>query len=185
MRCRVRAKIRVRLTQLRPPAELEAELFGDEGWKPGDAWTAETTLGRVMFNELLPICVSVRQRADAQEGAGADRQRPGRALPDDRGRADRGQAQGRRLLLGHPLGCHRVDGRRVGAAGEAGDPGALREGSRRDREEVPAWRSQPRRAQRGAGEDLAGRHRRGRSGAAGALPGRQPDHHDRRLRCHG
>ena len=24
------------------------------GWKPGDAWTAETTLGRVMFNELLP-----------------------------------------------------------------------------------------------------------------------------------
>ncbi|HTH86169.1 DNA-directed RNA polymerase subunit beta', partial [Mycobacterium sp.] len=51
----VRAKIRVRLTQLRPPADREAELFGDEGWKPGDAWTAETTLGRVMFNELLPI----------------------------------------------------------------------------------------------------------------------------------
>ena len=51
----VRAKIRVRLTHLRPPADLEAELFGDEGWKPGDAWTAETTLGRVMFNELLPL----------------------------------------------------------------------------------------------------------------------------------
>ena len=49
-----------------------------------------------------PTWVSVRQRADAQEGAGADRQRSGRALPDDRGRADRGQAQGRRLLLGHP-----------------------------------------------------------------------------------
>src|SRR5690242_5973383 len=51
----VRAKIRVRLTQLRPPADLEAELFGDEGWKPGDAWTADTTLGRVLFNELLPV----------------------------------------------------------------------------------------------------------------------------------
>ncbi len=50
----VRAKIRVRLTQLRPPVDVEAELFPD-GWKPGDAWTAETTLGRVMFNELLPI----------------------------------------------------------------------------------------------------------------------------------
>ncbi|MEO3760925.1 DNA-directed RNA polymerase subunit beta' [Mycobacterium sp. B14F4] len=58
----VRAKIRVRLTQLRPPADLEAELFGSSdssapsagGWKPGDAWTAETTLGRVLFNELLP-----------------------------------------------------------------------------------------------------------------------------------
>ncbi len=44
----------MRLTQLRPPVDVEAELFPD-GWKPGDAWTAETTLGRVMFNELLPI----------------------------------------------------------------------------------------------------------------------------------
>ena len=51
----VRAKIKVRLTQLRPPAEVEAELFGENGWRPGDAWTAETTLGRVLFNELLPI----------------------------------------------------------------------------------------------------------------------------------
>src|SRR6202008_659056 len=51
----VRARIKVRLTQLRPPAELEAELFGPNGWQPGDAWMAETTLGRVMFNELLPL----------------------------------------------------------------------------------------------------------------------------------
>jgi DNA-directed RNA polymerase subunit beta' len=29
-------------------------LFAETGWKPGDAWTAETTLGRVLFNELLP-----------------------------------------------------------------------------------------------------------------------------------
>ena len=50
----VRARIKVRLTQLRPPAELETELFGVNGWRPGDAWTAETTLGRVLFNELLP-----------------------------------------------------------------------------------------------------------------------------------
>jgi DNA-directed RNA polymerase subunit beta' len=50
----VRAKIKVRLTQLRPPVELDHELFGEQGWKPGDAWTAETTLGRVLFNELLP-----------------------------------------------------------------------------------------------------------------------------------
>src|SRR5437763_842703 len=49
----VRAKIKVRLTQLRPPAELEAELFGANRWRPGDAWMADTTLGRVMFNELL------------------------------------------------------------------------------------------------------------------------------------
>ncbi|BBZ79595.1 DNA-directed RNA polymerase subunit beta' [Mycolicibacterium anyangense] len=50
----VRAQIKVRLTQLRPPHEVETELFGENGWRPGDAWTAETTLGRVIFNELLP-----------------------------------------------------------------------------------------------------------------------------------
>ncbi|MCV7431855.1 DNA-directed RNA polymerase subunit beta' [Mycolicibacterium bacteremicum] len=49
----VRAKIKVRLTTLRPPADIEAELF-PEGWNTGDAWTASTTLGRVLFNELLP-----------------------------------------------------------------------------------------------------------------------------------
>ncbi|WP_197382478.1 DNA-directed RNA polymerase subunit beta' [Mycolicibacterium mengxianglii] len=49
----VRSKIKVRMTQLRPPAEVEAELF-PQGWKPGDAWNAHTTLGRVLFNELLP-----------------------------------------------------------------------------------------------------------------------------------
>jgi DNA-directed RNA polymerase subunit beta' len=50
----LRAKIKVRLTQLRPPAECEAKLFGQNGWCPGDSWIVETTLGRVMFNELLP-----------------------------------------------------------------------------------------------------------------------------------
>jgi DNA-directed RNA polymerase subunit beta' len=50
----VRSKIKVRLTQLRPPHDVEVALFGDQGWKPGDAWTAHTTLGRVLFNELLP-----------------------------------------------------------------------------------------------------------------------------------
>jgi DNA-directed RNA polymerase subunit beta' len=50
----VRAGIRVRLSQLRPPHEVETELFGENGWRPGDAWICDTTLGRVLFNELLP-----------------------------------------------------------------------------------------------------------------------------------
>ena len=129
--------------------------------------------------------LSVREQADAQEGAGRDHQRPGRALPDDRGRADRRQAQGRRLLLGDPKRCHGLDGRRAGSAAQEGDPRPLRGAGRQGRKAVPAWRFEPRRAQRGAGGDLEGSHRRGRSGAAGALPGRQPDHHDRRLRRHG
>ncbi|TGD85354.1 DNA-directed RNA polymerase subunit beta' [Mycolicibacterium sp. CH28] len=49
-----RAQIKVRLTQLRPPHDVENALFGENGWRPGNAWTAETTLGRVLFNELLP-----------------------------------------------------------------------------------------------------------------------------------
>src|SRR5699024_11880210 len=40
-------------------------------------------------------------------------QRLGRALPDDRRRPDRRQAQRRRLLLGHPLRGDGLDGRRT------------------------------------------------------------------------
>ncbi|MDY6049087.1 MAG: DNA-directed RNA polymerase subunit beta' [Corynebacterium sp.] len=49
----LQAPIKVRLSHLRPPAEVEAELFPD-GWKLGDKWTAMTTLGRIWFNDLLP-----------------------------------------------------------------------------------------------------------------------------------
>src|SRR5699024_6058914 len=51
----VRARIKVRLADQRPPVEVETELFGENGWRPGNAWTTETTLGRVLFNELLPL----------------------------------------------------------------------------------------------------------------------------------
>nr|WP_314143910.1 DNA-directed RNA polymerase subunit beta' [uncultured Rhodococcus sp.] len=49
----VQSQIRVRLTTQRPPRDVENELFPN-GWNRGEAWTAETTLGRVLFNELLP-----------------------------------------------------------------------------------------------------------------------------------
>ncbi|HEY4599488.1 DNA-directed RNA polymerase subunit beta' [Corynebacterium sp.] len=49
----LQAPIHVRIDHLRPPAEVEAEQFPD-GWQKGQTWTAETTLGRVQFNELLP-----------------------------------------------------------------------------------------------------------------------------------
>jgi DNA-directed RNA polymerase subunit beta' len=49
----LQAPIRVRISHLRPPADIEAEQFPD-GWEQGQIWTAHTTLGRVMFNELLP-----------------------------------------------------------------------------------------------------------------------------------
>ena len=45
--------IKVRISHLRPPTDIEAEHFPD-GWEKGQIWTTKTTLGRVMFNELLP-----------------------------------------------------------------------------------------------------------------------------------
>ena len=49
----LQAPIKVRISHLRPTAEIEAERFPD-GWQRGQTWLAETTLGRVLFNELLP-----------------------------------------------------------------------------------------------------------------------------------
>ncbi|MGX7698061.1 DNA-directed RNA polymerase subunit beta' [Gordonia polyisoprenivorans] len=50
----VQSRIKVRLTDQRPPLEIEAQEFAD-GWRFGQPWTITTTLGRVLFNELLPI----------------------------------------------------------------------------------------------------------------------------------
>ena len=50
----VQSRIKVRLTDQRPPADVEHELFAD-GWRYGQPWTTVTTLGRVLFNELLPV----------------------------------------------------------------------------------------------------------------------------------
>jgi DNA-directed RNA polymerase subunit beta' len=49
----VQAPIKVRLTHQRPPATIERERF-PEGWAFGTPWEIQTTLGRVLFNELLP-----------------------------------------------------------------------------------------------------------------------------------
>ena len=49
----IHAPVQMRLTQQRPPADVEAEQFPD-GWTAGQEWMTVTTLGRVLFNELLP-----------------------------------------------------------------------------------------------------------------------------------
>ncbi|WP_297553492.1 DNA-directed RNA polymerase subunit beta', partial [uncultured Corynebacterium sp.] len=49
----LQAPIKVRIDHLRPPKEIEEEQFPD-GWSKGEAWMGYTTIGRVMFNELLP-----------------------------------------------------------------------------------------------------------------------------------
>ena len=49
----LQAPIKVRIDHLRPPKKIEEEQFPD-GWSKGQAWMGYTTIGRVMFNELLP-----------------------------------------------------------------------------------------------------------------------------------
>ncbi|HKS44088.1 MAG TPA: DNA-directed RNA polymerase subunit beta', partial [Amycolatopsis sp.] len=47
------APVKIRISDRQPNKVDEAKL-ADNGWEPGQPWLAETTLGRVMFNDLLP-----------------------------------------------------------------------------------------------------------------------------------
>ena len=140
-----------------------SEMFGENGWTPGRCLDRRDHAGPGALQRAAAARLSVRQRADAQEGPGPDHQRSGRALPDDRRRADRRQAQGRRLLLGHPMRvsrspwptcwCRRrrrrsssVTRREADGIEKKYQRGALNHQERND----------------ALVEDLAGRHRRGR-----------------------
>jgi len=47
----LQAKVTIRLTEGLPPADFVAP----EGWEPGDPFLLETTLGRAIFNDALPM----------------------------------------------------------------------------------------------------------------------------------
>ena len=66
----LQAPIRVRVDHLRPTVEIEAEQFPD-GWEKGQPWMAETTLGRIMFNELLPFNFPYQEGAMVRKGGGS------------------------------------------------------------------------------------------------------------------
>ncbi|WP_018297796.1 DNA-directed RNA polymerase subunit beta' [Corynebacterium lubricantis] len=66
----LQAPIEVRIDHLRPTLEIEAEQFPD-GWEKGQSWTAHTTLGRIMFNELLPYNFPYQEGAMVRKGGGS------------------------------------------------------------------------------------------------------------------
>ena len=68
----LQAKIKVRISHLRPPADIEAEYFPD-GWEHGQTWLAETTLGRILFNELLPWNYPYLEGVMVRKGGGTDK----------------------------------------------------------------------------------------------------------------
>ena len=65
----LQAPIKVRIDHLRPTEEIEAEQFPD-GWTKGQPWMMETTLGRIMFNELLPFNFPYQEGAMVRKGGG-------------------------------------------------------------------------------------------------------------------
>ena len=181
----VRAKIKVRLTHQRPPADVEAEQF-PRGLEDGRRLVGGDHAGPRALQRAAAAGLPVRQQADAQEGPGVDHQRSRRALPDDRGRADRRQAQGRRLPLGHPFGCHGVHGRRAGAA-EQGSRSSMATSSKRTRSRRSTSVACSRRSSatdalvkiwKEATEEVGKALRR-------SLPVVQPDHSADRLGRHG
>ncbi|AKK02254.1 DNA-directed RNA polymerase subunit beta' [Corynebacterium epidermidicanis] len=77
----LQAKIKVRISHLRPPADIEAEQFPD-GWNKGDTWMADTTLGRIMFNELLPWNYPYLEGVMVRKGGGSDKIMLGDVITD-------------------------------------------------------------------------------------------------------
>lgn len=67
----LQAPIKVRIDHLRPPEDIEAELFLD-GWSKGQAWLGYTTIGRIMFNELLPWNYPYLEGIMVRKGGGID-----------------------------------------------------------------------------------------------------------------
>ncbi|WKS59339.1 DNA-directed RNA polymerase subunit beta' [Corynebacterium accolens] len=67
----LQAPIKVRIDHLRPPEDIEAELFPD-GWSKGQAWLGYTTIGRIMFNELLPWNYPYLEGIMVRKGGGTD-----------------------------------------------------------------------------------------------------------------
>ena len=148
----------------------------------------KTTVGRVIFNDVLPKEMPVHQRPAQEEGAAAAR---AVLLPRVRPREDRRDArrgEGPRLPVRHPVrpvDRHRRHGHPRREAG-AGGAGARR--GHRGRAAVPRGGHHQRRALQQDHRDLVGRHREDRrrdvqrDGAAGPRrPELQPDLHDGRL----
>ncbi|MDR7328488.1 DNA-directed RNA polymerase subunit beta' [Corynebacterium guangdongense] len=68
----LQAPIQVRIDHLRPPAEIEAEQFPD-GWEKGQTWSTTTTIGRIMFNELLPWNYPYLEGVMVRKGGGSNK----------------------------------------------------------------------------------------------------------------
>ena len=140
------------------------------GLDAGRARAAGDLAGPVPVQRAAAGGLPLRQLRRDEEGAGSDRQRPGRAVPEGRRRADAGRAQVGRVPLGDPLGHHDRHRRRGDPAEQGRDPGPLREGRGQDREAVPARCHHRGGAPPGTGGGLDQGDQRGRQGDGEHFP---------------
>ena len=184
----IQAKIRIRMPDL-PSVDSGTDAKGvpnwtaPEGWVPGEPLIVETTLGRALFNETLPVDYTFVDYEIKKAQLGRDRQRPRRALPQGPGRGDSRRAQGCGLLLGDQGRRHDRDRRRRHPAAQAGDPREVRDPGGEGPAAVRARRHHRRRAPPGADRDLDQGDHRGRPRDGSQLPEVQPGPHDGRLGC--
>ena len=173
------ATIKLRLPGVVPDADVELP----EGWTQGETLLVETTLGRALFNETLPVDYPFVNEPVDKKRLSAIVNDLAERYPKVAGRRGAGRAQGGRLPLGHPLGHHgRHLGRRHPAAQE-GDPRDLRGQGREGPGSVRARSDHRRRASPGAHRDLDPGHQRDREGDGGQPAGVQLRLPDGQLRC--
>ena len=100
------APIKIRVTD-RQPAKADEAALAEKGWEPGKAWLAETTLGRVLFNELLPADYPFINEPMPKKRQAAIVNDLAERYSMTQVAQTLDQPEGRRLLLGDPLGRHR------------------------------------------------------------------------------
>ena len=146
----LQSKVKIRLRDVVPPLELELA----RGLGGGSVDHARHHAGPRAVQRDAAGRLRLRQLRGGQEGHGRDRQRPGRALHQGRGRRVPRRPQGHRLPLGHPLRCDGVDRGRRHARRQGRDPGRVRRPGRQGPEAVRARSDHRRRASPGAHRDL-------------------------------
>ena len=154
-----------------------------EDWTPGDTADRRHHARPRALQRDAAGRLPLRQLRDPQGSAVDDRQRPRRALPEGGAGGHSGRSQGGRLPLGHLVRRDDRHGRHHPAAEQGRDPGAAREGSRADRQAVPAWSDDRGGASQRADRDLDQGHRRGRQGHGDRPAAEQPALADDLLRC--
>ena len=166
----LQAPIRLRVRDVVPPAHQVLP----EDWEPGQPYLLETTLGRALFNEALPVDYPFVE-------AEVDKKRLSAIVNDLAERYPKVQVAATLDALkasGLPLGDagrrHDLDRRRRHPAAQGRDPQRLRDQGREGPEPVREGPDHRRRASPGAHRDLDPGHDRGRPGDGAQLPAAQP-----------